>query len=96
MPMDRETAQRLRAEIVDFGTRQNRRAMSAPQRAEYAAARRSSRDAMRHLNAVREEAGRLLGGMEHVATNHEIDEQDARAIARAHHIIQEIAAELPV
>ena len=94
--MDRDTARRLRQEIVDFGLRVHRGAMTEAQIASYEKARRSSRDVMRHINNTRTDViAPALGGMEHVAANHEIDEQDARAIARAHHIIQEIAAELP-
>lgn len=92
--MDRETAQRMRDEIVEFGTRPNRRAMTASQKADYRQARHSSRDALRHLNNVRAEAGRLLGGMEYVAHNHAIDAQDAQVIARAHHVVQAIAGEI--
>jgi len=92
--MDRETAQRLRDEIVQFGTRANRHAMTSVQKAEYERARRSSRDATRHINNVREMAGRALGGMENLADNHEIDDGDAAAIARAHHVVQAIASEI--
>lgn len=94
--MDRETAQRLRQEIVDFGIRVHRGAMTDHQLATYERARRSSRDAMHHINDVRAMAGRSLGGMEHLADNHEIDDGDATALAAAHHEVQLIAAELGV
>lgn len=92
--MDRETAQRLRDEIVQFGTRAHRHAMTSAQKEEYERARRSSRDAARHINDVREMAGRALGGIENLSDNHEIDDGDARVLARAQDAVQRIACEL--
>ncbi len=94
--MDLDTAKRLRQEIVDFGIRVHRGAMTDHQLATYQRARRSSRDAMRHINDVRAMAGRSLGGVEHLADNHVIDDGDARVLAAAHHTVQLIASELGV
>lgn len=95
--MDRATAQVLRQQIVDFGIRTTRGAMTDHQLAIYERARRSSRDVMRHINNVREDVlAPALGGVENVADNYEIDDGDATALATAHHEVQLIAAELGV
>lgn len=59
-------------------------------------ARRVIREATRHVNNEREMVGRALGGGEHLAENHEIDDGDATVIAAAHHEVQLLATELGV